>query len=371
MSLISDALKTAQRERSGQAQAAKGQQPLIDGFFPYVSSTPPRSGSRLVPILAISGGAVVLLSVVGWLTLSTFTKSSSKTQPPIILPPPSVAQAPVARDSVVARAPEAQTTPEVETAAANSAAAGNGTRAADAPRRTSAPDSRIPVRTAEVRSSRTDTTVVPTREVVSTAPSPVRADPATSRVDYESQATALFNAGDLTGARDRFLLATRFAPTARAWTNYGVTLQKLGDFGGASAAYQSAIGVDANYLEAWLYQGRLAVELGDVAKAIPMFQRARAINPRHADVNVELARLESEAKNWTETRRFAAEAVRADPSNARAHWYLAVATDQLKDFEVAVREYAAYLQTVGAAEREQAQFVGWARQRLVELRGKP
>jgi cytochrome c-type biogenesis protein CcmH/NrfG len=86
---------------------------------------------------------------------------------------------------------------------------------------------------------------------------------------------------------------------------------------------------------------------------------------------VELARLESEAQNWSETRRFSEDAVRADPSNARAHWYLAIATDQLKDFEVAAREYAAYLQTVGAAERDQARFVGYARQRLTDLKGKP
>ena len=191
-----------------------------------------------------------------------------------------------------------------------------------------------------------------------------------SRIDYEAQATVLFNAGDLSGAREKFLLATRYAPTARAWTNYGVTLQRLGDNVGAAAAYQSAIGIDANYLEAWLYQGRLAADLGDVAKATPLFHRALAINPRHADVNVELARLAYDARNWTEARRFAEEAARSQPSNARAHWYVAVASDALKDVDATIRAYTAYLQTV-VNERDQAQFVGWARQRLAELKGRP
>lgn len=192
-----------------------------------------------------------------------------------------------------------------------------------------------------------------------------------ARVDYEAEATALFNAGDLAGARDRFQLATRFAPTARAWTNYGVTLQRLGDFAGAASAYQAAIGVDANYLEAWLYQGRLAADRGDIANAVPLFQRARAINPRSAEVNVELARLEYDSGNFTEAKRFAEEAARSDPANTRANWYIGVASDTLKDAASAIRGFTAYLQYIGAAERDQAQFVGWARQRLAALRGKP
>jgi tetratricopeptide (TPR) repeat protein len=190
------------------------------------------------------------------------------------------------------------------------------------------------------------------------------------RIDYEAKATALFNAGDLDGARENFELATRFAPTARAWTNYGVTLQRLGDYPGASSAYRAAVGVDANYLEAWLYQARLASEMKDAAKAVPLLQRALAINPHSPDVNIELARLEADAKNWTETRKFAEEAIRSDPTNARGQWYFAVASDQLKDGDAAIRGYTAYLQYVGAAERDQAQFVGWARTRLAELRGK-
>jgi len=209
-----------------------------------------------------------------------------------------------------------------------------------------------------------------TGSAVSRAPVRV-ANEGASRVDYEAKATALFNSGDLEGARQNFELATRYAPTARAWTNYGVTLQRLGDYAGAAAAYRAAVGVDANYLEAWLYQARLASEMKDVAKAIPLLQRALAINPRNADANIEMARLESDAKNWTETRKFAEEAVRSDPTNARAQWYFAVASDQLKDNDAAIRGYTAYLQYVAAGERDQEQFVGWARTRLAELRGRP
>jgi Tfp pilus assembly protein PilF len=363
MSLISDALKTAQRERSGRTQSPNSSQPLVEGFFPYVASEKSGARSRRAPIIAVSAGAIALLSIVAWLMLSKPDKAPAP-RGAIVLPPPvTVAQSPIVTDTAATVAdtqpaavvPDRSVNPAPETTALRRAPVRQATGSA------------MPTATVPETPARS--------EPVSAGDAPLRAPvprvESAPRVDYEAEATALFNAGDLAAARDRFQLATRYAPTARAWTNYGVTLQRLGDYAGAAAAYQSAVGIDANYLEAWLYQGRLSVQQGDAAKAVPLFQRARAINPRNADVNVELARLEYEARNWTETRRFAEDAVRGDPANARGYWYVAVSSDQLKDVDAAVRAYSSYLQTVGSAEREQAQFVGWARTRLAELRGKP
>lgn len=369
MSLISDALKTAQRERANQKQAAKGPQPLLDGFFPYVASTPPRSRSRRTPILAVAGAGIGLLAIVAWLAWSKPTKVAPQpVRNPAVVPPPAPVTAAAKADSSVG----------ADTLTVGATAEGVGPTASSRESRRSSPPRASSTASAPAQTTGTLRTIEPVStsrvadradDTPSRAPAPRSEPPA--RVDYEAQATALFNAGDLTGAREKFQLATRFGPTARVWTNYGVTLQRLGDYSGANAAYQSAIGIDANYLEAWLYQGRLAAYLGDVTRATPLFERARSINPRNAAVNIELARLEYEAKNWTETRRFAEEAVRSEPANPRGHWYVAVASDELKDVDAAVRAYTSYLQTVGGAEREQAEFVGWARTRLAILRGKP
>ena len=370
MSLISDALRTKQREAN--ARSVGEAQPLLDGFFPYVSGDPKRPRRRLMPILVVGGIGAALLAVAAFLVFSKPEKvTPTVKRPPIVLPPPvTVAQAPAPADSTTS-----PTDAQVE-----NPASGEG------PRQNVASESRRPARgtPAPVSDGRTPSTVaaaeVPARSQanapVSSSASIPRA-PATrsagtaTTVDYEAQATLAFNAGDLTSAREKFQLATRYAPTARAWTNYGVTLQRLGDNAGAASAYQAAIGIDANYLEAWLYQGRLASDMGDVGRAIPLFQRARAINPRHADVNIELSRLEYDAKNWSESRRFAEEATRSDPANARGHWYVAVASDQMRDPDAALRAYTAYLQAVVGAERGQEQFVGYARERIALLRGKP
>lgn len=371
MSLITDALKAAQRERASQTKAAKGAPPVGDGFFPYVSNTPAKTRRRRAPIILVSSAVVVILAGTAWLLRSALIKPPTVARPPIILPPP----------VTVTQTPAVPNTAAVAIGLTDSstvASEGAGTVATnDAPAPASKPQGKeVAPRTQAPRVKPVASSTAPataaggSAESTSRAPT-IRGIVQAPRVDYEAEATALFNAGDLAGARDRFQLATRTAPTARAWTNYGVTLQRLGDVTAAAAAYQSAIGIDANYLEAWLYQGRLAADRGDITNAVPLLQRARAINPRSADVNVELARLEYESGNFTEAKRFAEEAARSDPANTRANWYVGVASDTLRDAASAIRGFTAYLQYIGAGEREQAPFVGWARQRLAALKGRP
>jgi Flp pilus assembly protein TadD len=323
-----------------------------------------------MPILVVSGLGAALIAVFAFLVFSKPEKVAPTRRPPIVLPPPvTVAQAPVVDSALVRANAEASDpipgdpvgpTPASDSRRPSGAATETGSRIRGGS---------VPAPAEPGARPQADAPVSPNASIPR-VPAP-RSTATATTVDYEAQATLAFNAGDLASAKEKFQLATRYAPTARAWTNYGVTLHRLGDNAGASAAYQAAIGIDANYLEAWLYQGRLASDLGDVGRAIPLFQRARAINPRHADVNIELARLEYDAKNWSDSRRFAEEATRSDPVNARGHWYVAVASDQMRDADAALRAYGAYLQAVGGAERGQEQFVGYARERIALLKGKP
>ena len=77
MSLISDALKTAQRERSGQAATGSADQPLLEGFFPYVSTSAPTGRSRRTRIAMISVWALVALIVVMWFGVPMLRRAAS------------------------------------------------------------------------------------------------------------------------------------------------------------------------------------------------------------------------------------------------------------------------------------------------------
>ena len=359
MSLLHDAIKAKQRERAARGPS-EGNQPLaMEGFLPYVSGSPGRDGSRRRPIIVVGVAALALIAVAVWLAWPRRSSPPTQVRAPIILPPP----------VMVSQQPKTVSPPRPNVADTLLSASAEQTPAglpAVARARAESPEpQQSDQRGIVARTPNSSAAVTEVRESPRIEPAPVRPS-----VDYEAQATLLFNAGDLPGARDKFVLATRFAPSARVWTNYGVTLQRLGDLSGAVAAYRSAVGIDGNYLEAWLYQGRVAAEQGDLTRAVPLFQRALAINPRNAEANVELARLEYESQNWTQARRFAEAALRGDATSVRAYWYLAVASDPLKDTEAAIRGYTGYLRFVGDAS-DQAKFIGWARTRLEELRGKP
>ena len=192
-----------------------------------------------------------------------------------------------------------------------------------------------------------------------------------SRRNFETEAIAAYNAGDYPTARARFDTAVRVAPTASVWTNYGVTLEKLGDPQGAARAYRSAMGIDPNYFNAWLYLARVYNLLGDVTQAVPLFNRALAIEPNNSDVNADLAELEFKAGAFTDAKRYADVAARSNPSNARAQYYLALSADTLKDAAVARRAFENYLQAMAGQEKENAPSVGYARIRLEALKGKP
>src|SRR5688572_3275712 len=92
MSLISDALKTAQRERSGReaAESASSPQPLLEGFFPYVSASRPagrfRSG-RMITIASFS--ATIVIAAAGWVFLPAIKKAvGTRGKPATVVPGP-------------------------------------------------------------------------------------------------------------------------------------------------------------------------------------------------------------------------------------------------------------------------------------------
>src|SRR5688572_21863758 len=139
MSLISDALKTAQRERAGREKSGKTQPPPVDGFFPYVSSNPPRRRTRVLPILALSIAGIMLLGVAGWVALmKPKPVTASKNPAPIVLPP----QVPVSKPALVDSSSLARNsdssvaepnTPGVDPRSSSAGRSGNAQRAAAVP----------------------------------------------------------------------------------------------------------------------------------------------------------------------------------------------------------------------------------------------
>src|ERR1041385_5910022 len=129
MSLINDALKTAQRERSGQVKGGSGSQPLLEGFFPYVSTGSAKSQPNRARVALAAGGGLVVLVVGLWFAMPAIRlalKSAPKPQgivapagqvsPPTATPPETQQVAAAAETTSVAApsAPVATENPPVE-----------------------------------------------------------------------------------------------------------------------------------------------------------------------------------------------------------------------------------------------------------------
>jgi tetratricopeptide (TPR) repeat protein len=371
MSLISDALKTAQRERSGQAPGSD-EQPLLEGFFPYVSTSTPEGRSKLTHVALISVSILVILGVAAWFGVPAVKRAvdaRSGKFPSIVQPPLETASAPATPLAETAQVADTQAAAAIvpEPVAASARDPDPGPRST-APR-TAKPltsEAKAVVATPDSATPRRDTAIA--RPSVALPSAPDRR--AVLKRNFETEAIAAFNAGDYPTARARFDTAVRVTPAASAWTNYGVTLEKLGDPQAAMRAYRSAMGIDPNYFNAWLYLARVYNLLGDVTQAVPLFNRALELEPNNSDVNADLAELEFKAGAFTDARRYADVAARSNPLNARAHYYLALSADTLKDRDTARKAFEDYLRTIGQ-ERENLASIGYARTRLEALKGKP
>src|SRR5437868_6741757 len=131
MSLINDALKTAQQERSGQTKGGSGSQPLLEGFFPYLSTGSAKSQPNRAKVALAAAGVLVVLVVGLWLAMPAIRlslKASPKPQgivsasqqvsPPTATPPeiPTQQVAAATETTSVASAPASAATenPPVE-----------------------------------------------------------------------------------------------------------------------------------------------------------------------------------------------------------------------------------------------------------------
>src|SRR3954468_4795848 len=110
MSLINDALETAQRERSGQVKGVSGSQPLLDGFFPYVSTNSAKGQTNRARVALIAVGTLVVVGSALWFAapvIRVALQPAPKQTAAITLSPRQEAPAPVVTP---ARTPDQQGT---------------------------------------------------------------------------------------------------------------------------------------------------------------------------------------------------------------------------------------------------------------------
>ena len=358
MSLISEALKEAQRSHS-QHQDLKGPVALGDTFFPYPEGHKSARSSNVA--LLVSGLAVIVL-VIGGAVVARVRRHPSAGIPALIghvplrvVPPPIIPDTAVPADTIhVASAPSmpaaspadnsnVQRPPAAPRVIAQSVSSAAKPKAAPA-QPTAAP-------AADTVLARSDATHTPP---ALPAPQHVAASPGVHVVldagsarptdSLFKQAFAEQTRGNFERSRELYerVIAVPQAP-AEAFNDYGVLLLQNGNLLGASEMFKQALKRDDKNVDAWVNLGDSYNAIGHHAEAMGAFGRAGQLDASSIAVKVRLAAEYQAIGDTAVAHRMYDEAAKLSPRDPSVHYNYGKFFQAQRDFRSAIREYQLFV----------------------------
>ena len=356
MSLINDALKEAQRERSG--RGGQYSPPLVASLFPYPQENKRRPGvlfigAIIAAIVIVGGTAFVLKDRIRSVPPGSATVTQSgRVAPKAATPAPTVAAA--------ANVPSTQST-QSKPVSTNTPA----TPPAPPMRRVALVSEPVAKpSTWRSRVLKTDSGIdvsppapAPAVVATSTAASAVRLVMDSSRTSPADSLSRLAYVehmkNNVDAARDLYekAIATKTAP-AEAFNNYGVLLEQQGNPAMAAEMFRQAIARDDANVEAWVNLGDSFLATDHHAAALAAFDRARQLDPTRTAVKIRLANEYMEIGDTASARRTLEETVRSSPRDPRAHYAYGSLLQLTKDYRGAIREFDLFVEHVDKAPGE-------------------
>jgi len=157
-------------------------------------------------------------------------------------------------------------------------------------------------------------------------------------------------------AGDRFNVA--------ACNNLGVLYHRRGLRMEAIEQFRRAIAINAAYLKARSNLGVVLMEIGRLAESRAELRAAMTVEPRSADVIVNLALVEHADRHRDEAIALLTGAIGYQPTHAMAHYNAAVLYDEKNAFALAYDHYTQFLKY---ASPEQGELLSAVQQRLLIL----
>jgi len=154
---------------------------------------------------------------------------------------------------------------------------------------------------------------------------------------------------------------TRRGPNANEWLATALEYEAEGETRAqAIDAYEHALCLDPEKLDALLNCGTLCYEDGNLKKAAEYFNRALRVDPQSALAHFNLGSVLEEVGRLEAARLHLRDAVRLDPNYPDAHYNLAFVCEKLGAHNEARRHWQAYIELDPASP-----WCSYARQRLV------
>ncbi len=350
MSLIADALKAAQQEKSKRtpSQAATG----VGGFFAVRSGSRNRDGvPRPLVIALVALGAVGVVAALVTLLLSTAKPPVTATALPQTVPPP--IETPVA-PTVSAATP----VPLTDSASAIQSPAANLPPATTSVATTTAAPTQLPnaigsAPPAALRMGIDTTANTATISAPPLAPATRPSNPLQITMDQRNgvdtrplfqQALAAQRRGDTNRAKELYSRALDGDPqNADLYNNIGMLYKSTGELDRAEDAYRHAVNLNPRLAAAWSNLGVLLDARGRRKEAIAALQQAISIDPSNVGVKVNLALQYHASGLYSDARRLLEEAVRSSPTMPEAQYALARTLEAQGDRSSAIQHYDLFL----------------------------
>jgi Tfp pilus assembly protein PilF len=350
VSLIADALKAAQQEKSRHVPPPAS--PNGGGFFSVRGASRGRDGlpRSLVYTLVAAAGIGVIGALVALFV--------SSTKLPATTPQPQVAQPIInpAADTTIKTTPPPAT---VLTDAASAVPA--ATTPAPLPPVVNTPTATVSggpplaanALTKATDSSRGGVVMRDTAAVIVPAPRPAGTLKITMEDQTGADARPLFQQalaaqrrGDVNRAKELYARALDRDPrNAELYNNIGMLYKTTGELDRAEDAYRHAVALNPKLGVAWSNLGVLLDARGRRKEAISALQQAIAVDPANVGVKVNLALQYHAAGLYIDARRLLEEAVRINPAMPEAQYALARTLEALGDRSSAILHYDLFLNT--------------------------
>jgi tetratricopeptide (TPR) repeat protein len=164
--------------------------------------------------------------------------------------------------------------------------------------------------------------------------------------------------------RERVRVIAKPGPNADEWLATALEYDAGGETRAeAIDAYDHALCIDPQKLDALLNCGTLFYEEGNLKKAAEYFERALQADPDNAMAHFNLGSVLEEVGRLEAARLHLRHAVRLDPSYPDAHYNLAFVCEKLGAHNEARRNWEAFVKLDPASP-----WCGYARQRLASAK---
>jgi tetratricopeptide (TPR) repeat protein len=164
--------------------------------------------------------------------------------------------------------------------------------------------------------------------------------------------------------RERVRVIAKPGPSADEWLATALEYDAEGETRAeAIDAYDHALCIDPQKLDALLNCGTLFYEEGNLKRAAEYFERALQADPENALAHFNLGSVLEEVGRLEAARLHLRHAVRLDPSYPDAHYNLAFVCEKLGAHNEAQRHWESYVKLDPASP-----WCGYARQRLASSR---